>query len=507
MTKSAGGVPVHAVTVSDFDGVAQHARSAPDRLACIDCETGAEYSYHKLDALVDAAAGWLANQIDEGARLAWLGRNSVDMLVAHLACSRSGRIFVPLNWRLAAPELSAILADCEPAIIVAGPDFRDTAADAAARAQIDCRVEAGLGSAPFSKSGPARDPEQPCLLLYTSGTTGRPKGVIHNERSIYYSSLNLVFASDRGPRSRALCDAPLFHVIGLLVMCRASLAGGGTVLMSAGFDPAKTLSRLSDATHYCGVPQMIDQLRQRPEFSEFDGSRLVSVGVGGAPSTAELLQCWHDRGLPLLIGFGMSEIGGFMSMSATDPAALERFPGSCGRQPFFGAVLICDDDGADLPPGQPGEIWVRGPTVTPGYWRRPDETAALFRDGWMRTGDIGSVNEQGFHFIVDRKKDMFISGGENVYPAEIESVIAEMPGVVEVAVVGVPNPRWGEVACAFVVGDVRADEVIAACARSLAKFKVPAHVIASETIPRNGAGKPQKHILRAIFEEGQAIAP
>ena len=153
-----------------------------------------------------------------------------------------------------------------------------------------------------------------------------------------------------------------------------------------------------------------------------------------------------------------------------------------------------------LPPGSPGEIWVRGPTITPGYWRRPDETAALFRDGWMRTGDIGTVNDQGFHFILDRKKDMFISGGENVYPAEIESVIAGIPGVIDVAVVGVADGRWGEVACAFVVGNVPADEVIAACSRSLAKFKVPAHVMASDMIPRNGAGKPQKHVLRAMFE-------
>lgn len=499
MTNFAEDVPVHAVTVADFDGVAQHARNAPDRMACFEYDTGDELTYAALDERVAGAAAWLDAQIAPGARLAWLGRNSTDMLVAHLACSRAGRIFVPLNWRLAAPELAGILADCAPEMLVSSAEFAALGADALADSGIDCKLQDRLGVEAERAVRRAIDPEMPCLLLYTSGTTGKPKGVVHNERSIHYSSLNLVFGSNRGPDSRALCDAPLFHVIGLLVICRASLLGGGTILMSSGFDPATTLSRLREATHYCGVPQMIDQIRLRPEFEGFDGKHLISVGVGGAPTPAELLKAWHARGLPLLIGFGMSEIGGFMSMSASDADALERFPGSCGPQPFFGEIRITDEGGAPAGPGIAGEIWVRGPTVTLGYWGRPEETAKLFENGWMRTGDIGMVNAEGFHFIIDRKKDMFISGGENVYPAEIESVIADLAGVLEVAVVGVPDDRWGEVACAFVVGEISADDIIAACARSLAKYKVPAHVVACEAIPRNGAGKPQKHLLRARF--------
>lgn len=489
------------ISTADLDSVAAHARHAPDRIAVVECESGFEVSYRLLHEMVEAAALWIEGELQPGDRLAWLARNNVEMLVAHLACSRSGRIFVPLNWRLSAPELTAIIADCEPALLITSEEFAATAQSAAETAAVDCRIEAGLGRRDGDGGARLLDPEQPCVLIYTSGTTGRPKGVIHTERTIHYSSMNIVLGADRGPESRALCDAPLFHVIGLLIICRASLLGGGTILMSAGFDPAKSLARLQEATHYCGVPQMLDQLRQRPEFAEFDGSRLVSISVGGAPSTTELISAWRERGLPVLIGFGMSEIGALMQMPPAAPEWQRLYPMSCGPKPFFGSLRICDDAGNEVPVGTAGEIWVNGPTVTPGYWRRPEETRELFRDGWMRTGDIGSVNADGFHFILDRKKDMFISGGENVYPAEIESVIAGIAGVREVAVVGVPDARWGEVACAFVNGDVEAEAVVSVCAHALAKYKVPTHVVLNSEIPRNGSGKPLKQLLRARFLE------
>jgi fatty-acyl-CoA synthase len=485
------------------DEVALYARMSPDRIACHEYANGERWTYAALHQRVDQAAAWLDATLADGARVAWLGRNSVAMLIAHLACSRSGRIFVPLNWRLAAQELANIFEDCTPELILGDGEFDELLSAALTR----CKAGALRAHEAGSVSGvvlPRPDVETPSLLLYTSGTTGRPKGVIHSERSIHFGATNVIAPMMLDTRTRFLCDAPLFHVIGLSVICRATLKSGGTILLASGFDPEITTTRLQNATHYFAVPQMLDQLRLHPGFAESDLSGLTAVGVGGAPISAHLLKVWIDRGIPMTNGYGMSEAGAIALMPVADPNVQRDHLGSCGKPLAATTLSIRDVEGAEAPTGTAGELWVRGPHVTSGYWQRPEETAAAFAEGWMRTGDIAVVDDAGFYTILDRRKDMFISGGENVYPAEVEAAIARLAGVRDVAVIGVDDTRWGEVGYAFVVGEVDQSSVVAHCAGVLARYKIPRDVAVVDAIPRNASGKALKTTLREWAADRQS---
>jgi fatty-acyl-CoA synthase len=443
-------------------------------------------------------------------RVATLSRNCAEMLILQLAGTRAGTIFVPFNWRLAPPEIAALAADALPEIVFHDPQFTPPPGIGRALPVADMLVLGVAGAAPARS---ARRPfEAVSTLLYTSGTSGRPKGVMLSEENAFWGCANFIHGNDVTMRSVFLCDMPLFHTAGLYAASRVPIQAGGCVLISKGFDPHKTLARLSDltlqVTHYFSVPQMAATIWNQPGFKPEMLHGLVGWAIGGAPNPKAQTQRFVNAGIKITEGFGMSETGSNFGMPTHDIGILCSKAGSCGLPFMTIEPKIVDDAGNEVPVGQVGELWLSGPCIASGYWNQPETTAKAFRDGWFITGDAARMDEDGFYYIVDRRKDMYISGGENVYPAEVEAVLHELAQVAECAVVGVPDERWGEVGRVYVIPvsgrSITSEEVLAYCAQRLAKFKVPKSAVISDRLPRTASGKVQKHVLklRAIEELG-----
>jgi fatty-acyl-CoA synthase len=298
---------------------------------------------------------------------------------------------------------------------------------------------------------------------------------------------------------------PLFHTAGLMAATRTPLLAGGAVLVSEGFDPELTLARMMDpllnVTHYFSVPQMATTLWQRPEFDAEKLRKIVAWAIGGAPNPKAQSERFIGAGVRISEGFGMSETGSNFAIPPFELPEMLRKAGSCGLPLMTVRTKVVDDDGNEVGHGEQGELLVAGPSVAQGYWQHPQLTAKAFVDGWFHTGDAAMRDEEGYFYIVDRKKDMYISGGENVYPAEVEAAVAELSDVGECAVIGVPDERWGEVGRAYVIAapgkDITPEAIIAHCTARLAKFKVPKTAVVGEPIPRTASGKVQKHLLKA----------
>lgn len=489
----------------NVDPISYSAEVRPAKTAVVELATGVRVTYAELSELADRAGGWIAGALGrspEGERVAYVGRNGLELLALALGAERCGAIFVPINWRLSGPEIAALLADFTPACVVAQAEFLPLLSHTDAR----LNVLAEIRQTP-PRPREQRDGERPIVLLYTSGTTGGPKGVIITANNAFASSLNFAAVSELGPASVALSDLPMFHTIGLFAITRSTLTVGGTLLLSDRFIPSRSLAVLADpalaVTHYFAVPVMAEALEREPGFSAAAFSRLHAIFLGGAPLPPSLIERFLRVGVPLVNGYGMSEVGTAIHV----PVRMEAVRDSAGAiglpAPHLRVRLV--SNGADVAPGEVGEVWLEGPSVTPGYWNRPAETAEAFSDGWYRTGDLARRDANGFYWIVDRLKDMYVSGGENVYPAEVEAVLASQPGVADVAVVGVADARWGETGVAFVVpaGALAAPALLAACSDRLAKYKCPSRIILVDAIPRTAAGKVLKTVLRQRLNSGE----
>jgi fatty-acyl-CoA synthase len=473
----------------------------PNRLAARDLTSGQTWTYRQFDDEAwRMAAALRARGVVAGDRIAVLAKNRASLVLVHMACARLGAIYVPLNWRLSPHEFTPLLADAEPALVLGDKQLQAAGLD-------------GLSIDEFETQAENTEPLQPrhydqdatSLILYTSGTSGRPKGVMLSETNLCATGKNFAVLARVGPDSAVLCDAPMFHVIGLVGNIRPTLMHGGKILVSDGFVPARTLERLADpslaVTHYFCVPQMAAMLRFEPSFDPSALQNLVGIFSGGAPHAPDAILAWTQRGIPLANGYGMTEAAGTVCCMPLDLSAIEQNIGASGLIPPDVQVRIVDEDERDVPAGEPGEILVRGSNLSAGYWRRPAETATAFTaDKWYRSGDIGSLDQNGYLSVVDRKKDMFISGGENVFPAEIEAALVAFPGLAECAVVGVPDERWGEVGHLYLAAlpgiQISADEIVAFLETRLARYKIPKYVTLLPALPRNGAGKLVKAQLR-----------
>ena len=499
-----------------LDFVAHFARTTPTKLAVHDLTADIRFTYAQFDDAIDRAATVLRSALGapHGKRVAVLSRNSAQMLVLHFACVRAGAIFVPLNWRLAAAEVSFMLADCEPSLIVLEPLFEDRVEDRVIpRLALDDSpggLAARMAAAPKPASpgsGVAVDPDAPITLLYSSGTTGKPKGVIVTQLNAFSGALNLALGTNCSQLSVFLCDMPMFHTAGLFAAARVPLLIGGKLFISQKFDAPVTYARLADPTlqisHYFCVTQMAMMMRQLPGFEGRRLAHLTALITGGAPNPEAHILRWLDDGVTMVNGWGMSEICSALAQPVGDLDRIRAHPSAVGLPHLTVEIKLVNSEGREAGTGEAGEIWTRGSNVTPGYWRRPELNAIAFEDGWFRTGDVAVRDADGFYSIVDRIKDMFISGGENVYPAEIEATLVELDAVGDVAVVGIPDAQWGEVGCAFVVAapgnSLDAATLEAHCLRRLAKFKVPKRYEIIETLPRTPSGKVQKHLLRDRF--------
>ncbi len=488
-----------------LDAIATYAQAMPSHLAVGDLASGRRWTYSQLHGAVDRLAAWIVNEFgpNSGERLATLSKNNAEMVILQLASIRAGAIFMPLNWRLAVKELEGLIGDAAPVLLFAQGTFSPP--ENAPRT-LDIADMLRLGSEGASPPVEARRPfDAVSTLLYTSGTSGRPKGVMLSEQNNFWGCTNLIHGNAVNPSSTFLCDMPLFHTAGLMAATRTPLLAGGTVLISEGFDPVLTLQRMSDPelgiTHYFSVPQMAATLWQQPDFDASKLQKIVAWAIGGAPNPKAQTERFLSAGVRISEGFGMSETGSNFALPPFELPEMLRKAGSCGLPLMTIRAKVVDDDGQEVPAGEQGELLISGPSVAMGYWQQPELTAKVFVDGWFYTGDAAMRDDEGYFYIVDRKKDMYISGGENVYPAEVEAALAELLSVGECAVVGVPDERWGEVGRAYVIPtqgmSISVEEVIAHCSGRLAKFKVPKTAVITDQIPRTTSGKVQKHILKA----------
>jgi fatty-acyl-CoA synthase len=495
-----------------YDWIAHHAHRRPNQLAINDLQTNRTYSYVELHRRTDRLTGWLAAQgIAKGDRVALLAPNCPEYFELQFACGRLGAIMLPLNWRLTVPELEYILGDATPKLLVHDKDFVQQA-QALSKALLEIDPEDPDSAYERALASNAPVPEYAALthddvgmIMYTSGTTGHPKGAIITHGMVFWNAVNLGIPVLISPQTVQLVILPLFHTGGLNCYANPVLHAGGTILIMRAFDPGLALDYLSDPklgiTHFFGVPAPYQFMMQHPKFQGADLSRLKISGVGGAPCALAILEGWAARGVTLIQGWGMTETSPAGTM--LDAVDAIRKVGSAGKAMMHTEVRIVDDAGQDVEQGQIGELLIKGPNVTPGYWNKPEATAAAFTDGWLHTGDACRMDDEGFVYIVDRWKDMYISGGENVYPAEVENVLFQLPQVADAAIIGVPNERWGEVGMAIIVRkegqELEEGDVIRHCLGKLAKFKVPQSVTFVDMLPRNATGKVLKRELRTQF--------
>lgn len=498
-----------------YDWIAHHAAFRPDEIALIETRSGRQVGFAAFDRRIDGLARALREDlaVAAGDRVAMIARNCIDLLEAQFACWRLGAVFLPLNWRLTLHELSFIVEDAGPVCLIADRHFLEkaqalrvdgqalpmleTAADGS-----DSPYEAVIARPGLLEGGGARLESDVSTILYTSGTTGNPKGVLVTFGMTYHNAVNLLPAAAITPDSRLLCVLPYFHTAGLNLYSNPVLFAGGCVVIAPGFEAGETLTRLRDPesgiTHFFGVPAVYQAMSVLPDFRDCDFSHLMTCGIGGSVSPKPLLQAWAERGAPLQQCYGMTETGPAMAVLEKRHAG-ERL-GAVGRPVMSVELRLKRPDGQIGGPGDFGEIQARGPNVTPGYWQRADATAEAFDEGWLRTGDAARLDEDGFFEIVDRWKDLYISGGENVSPAEVESAIHALPTVADVAVVGVPDETWGETGCAFVVpredAKLGPDEILAHCRERLAPFKLPRDIVFVSEVPRNASGKILRRRLR-----------
>ena len=508
------------------DMAARRADLTPERTAFIDHETGTRMTFAEVDARANALARALLERAGEsGARIAVLCHNRPDFFVLLFAAQKSGLVLVPLNWRQPPAELGPILDVAGARILVHDRQTAETAkalaserdlerltfeprADDPASSQTNASVtslDALVAAHSSSPVGNGRIPaDRPWYLLFTSGTTGLPKAVIQTAAMAWANAVNYVQAMDLVSSDRAVNFLPLFHTAGINLFTLPLFLFGGTSTVLRKFDDDVVLGLIDrgEITAFFAVPAIYQALALNAKFAETDFSNVRSMGCGGAPTSASLLETYLERGLTVCNGMGMTETG--PTVFLMDCANAARKIGSVGKAQILSQVRLVDAEERVICGAGEGELQISGPVVTPGYFANDVASVAAFtEDGWLKTGDVGRCDEDGYWYIVDRLKDMYISGGENVYPAEVERVLVTHAAIQEAVVVGVPDTRWGEVGAAFLILAPRAvldpETLNGWCRERLAAYKVPKSFKVMEEMPRTAAGKVQKHVLRRML--------
>jgi fatty-acyl-CoA synthase len=484
------------------------AQYTPEAVALVDDATGRRFSYGAFASRVERLAGALQQclNVQPGDRVGILAYNSTDVLELMFAVARLGAIFVPVNYRLAGPEIAYILDDAGVSVLFYGPEFQNQVAAlngpalrhrVAMAENYELLLAAGL-AAPLVASAA----DDPLVILYTSGTTGQPKGAILTHGSITWNATNTEIGWDLRRDDVALVNAPFFHTGGLNVLSTPLLHRGGRLVVMRAFDASRALTLIGEegCTVVFGVPTMFQLMLESPIFAGVDLSPLRFAITGGAPCPIPLIAAYAARGVVFKQGYGLTEAGpNCFTLDAKDAI---RKAGTVGFPNFYVDVRLVDETGTDVADGDVGELWVKGPHLFAGYWGNPEATAGTLQDGWLKTGDLVNRDDEGYFSIVDRKKDLIISGGENIYPAELERLLMSHPEIADVAVIGVPDAKWGEVGRAFVVlqsgHHLKEGDVLDFLSGRVARFKLPKQVHIVEALPRNAGGKVQKALLRQL---------
>ncbi|WP_409181202.1 acyl-CoA synthetase [Amycolatopsis sp. VS8301801F10] len=486
--------------------ISRRSTVTPESVALVAAETGERITYADLESRVARrAAGLRELGVRKGDRVALLGLNSTGYLETLFAVAWLGAITLPINFRLTAAEIEYLLDDARPVVVVHDGTFAALAREASGgRTLVDNSELPREDRVEPEPTGP----DEVAVLMYTSGTTGRPKGAMLTHGNLEANAIN-VLTSGEGilPSDRTLTVAPLFHIGGLALFTLPLLYAGGTVVVAGKFDPQETLALLQreKITVHFMVPAMWAAMTQVPDFDSYDLSRLRYLLCGGAPCPLPVIEFYESKGLTFVEGFGMTELS--PAALVLESAFVRSHAGSVGRPFLHVEARIVDERDDDVPAGTVGELVLRGPNVFAGYWGLPEASAEALRGGWFHSGDLARADADGFVTLVDRKKDMIISGGENVYPIEVEQVLHRHPDIADVAVIGAPDPQWGETVVAVVVpanDSLDGDTVIAYCRERIAAFKCPRRVEMVDELPRNATGKLLKRELRARYTDSAA---
>ncbi len=503
----------------------KRARMTPDIEAIIDVASGRRFTFAEFDERANRTGNALRDVgVGKGDRVGILAMNCVEFCETFFAVAKIGAICVPLNWRLTAEELEFILRDSGVSLLLFGPEFASVVEDLQARPILNGQGEGastirtywqiGGETLPFASDYDANvapaSPKKPpssaggdddLFIMYTSGTTGLPKGVVHTHDTCTWCNISILSTWESRIADRFIIALPMFHV-GALGPMAGNVYRGMTSLIVRSFDPAETWRMIEREriTSMIAVPAMLLAMYDVPERDKVDRSSLRWIQSGAAPVPVTVIEDYMALGIEIHQVYGMTESGGPACL--TSPQDAVEKVGSAGKAFFHCEVRVVDDAGNDVAPGEMGEVLISGPHIMKEYWNRPDATAETIVDGWVKSGDVASIDEDGCIYLQDRKKDMIISGGENVYPAEIENVLLTLDGVADAAVVGIPSVKWGESGLAVIV---RSDEELAPqavldhCQGKLARFKQPVAVEFVDEIPRNPSGKILKRVLRERF--------
>ncbi len=508
-----------------LDTVGSRALLYPHREVAEDVVTGERYTYADLNRCANAMANYFREklQLSPGERVALLSRNSIECLVCFFAVQKAGLVLVPLNWRLSARELLEQLNQTEPRALIYDVHFKaqveEVSRDYRFKEAIywteDKQAAAdspGLAleslyerASSVYKSYPQVDFDDPLMILFTGGTTGPPKGAVLSHRTVFFNMLSEALCWGLGPGQSIPVVLPFFHTGGWNLLTLPSIFAGAKIEVFRGFDPEKVLKLVEKkrCRTIFAAPTMFQVLSSQEVWSKTDLSSLEWVMSGAAPCSRQIMEPYWERGIPFVQGYGITE-GGPNNLfvpwyELSQDQIKEKWP-SVGKPFIYCSARLVNDEGFEVEPGEEGELLLSGPVTFSGYWNRPRETAQTLIDGWVYTGDIARQDEDGYFYIVDRKKDMFISGGENVFPVEVENIIVEHPSVKDAAVIGVPHSKWGEVGKAFLIKeegkDLSEQELTEYLHQRLAKYKIPAQYKFVDHIPKSPVGKVLKKELR-----------
>lgn len=495
-----------------MDWSSKWALYSPEKIAFKEYETGKTLTFGELDRLANRLAHRLSGlyQIKKGDRVAVLAENCLEYIVLFCAAQKTGFILVPLNYRLSAPEIDYLLRDAKPKLVIGESKFQHLLDQAPHYPKVLHHMPLAVLETLCDKAISTDDDtpfprvqlreNDPVFILYTSGTTGFPKGALYTHKMLFWNSINTAMSLIVNSESRTINVMPPFHTGGWNVLATPFFHHGGYTCLLKKFEPATVLDLLQKerVTLFMGVPTMLKMLSDEPAFEQADFSTLHYIIVGGEPMPVPLIEKWHTKGVLIRQGYGMTEVGPNLTSLHQSDAVRKR--GSIGRPNFYVEIKIVDEQNRECTPNQPGELLLRGPMVTPGYWRNRHATQKALEGGWFHTGDLVRQDEEQYIYVVDRIKNMFISGGENIYPAEIERVIITHPDVAEATVVSIPDEKWGEAGRAFVVlrGGCQLTEaaLLEFCSARLARFKIPKSVVFIDALPKNDTGKINRMALK-----------
>ncbi len=494
-----------------IDWVAKWAKYTPNRMFIREHDTGIEWTYSNFNHRANSLANYFVDElkIKKGDRVAVYSKNCAEYVLLLIACIKTGAILVPLNFRLTPRELDLLIHDAEPRLFIYESEYQNEVEKLETLSKIPIKKTI-QEITPFLAEPITNqqtlitqiDQEDPVMILYTAGTTGLSKGAIINHRMLFWNSINTALRLDLTTEDHTQSFAPFFHTGGLNVLFTPFIHHGASHTLLTKFDADLILELMEKerATILFGVPTMLQMMADSPLFKKVDLSSVRYAIVGGAPMPIPLINIWHQKGVYIRQGYGLTEVGPNVFSLHQDDAIRKK--GSIGFPNFYFDVKVVDDNGNELGENKVGELWLKSPAVTPGYWCKLEETAKVITNGWFHTGDMVTKDDEGYFFVVDRKKNMFISGGENVYPAEIERFLLTHPAIKEAAVIGVADKKWGEVGAAFIVAGenviLSGSEVSDFCKGKLAKYKTPKYFEVVKEIPKNEAGKIDRKKLLAI---------